>query len=289
MFNNIGYTFAMLVLVAVLNTGCSDDSTSPADNTPLEPFTGTISENVTWRGTVRITDTVIISEGGSLVFKPGTDLEFEQGGLIVLGILDVQGTAGKPVTFTSAADEPAPGDWDGIEIKDTADGEQSRLEYAVIKYAGPGVTLRGVSPTISNTTFSQNYALRGAGMFIENATPLITGSSFIDNEAEDDGGAIYNNGAGASPTISNSTFRNNEAVYGGAIYNFEQNKPVISGSTFTGNTGRELGGALFNNQSAPKVYDSVFTGNSAREGGVVNNWTNDGAWLSGVLSQTTLR
>jgi hypothetical protein len=59
------------------------------------------------------------------------------------GALRAVGRAASPITFTSAAPSPAPGDWMGLYFKDAID-PRTRVDQAVIEYAGGNSSSRGV-------------------------------------------------------------------------------------------------------------------------------------------------
>ena len=59
------------------------------------------------------------------------------------GALVVAGTAASPVVFTSAADAPAAGNWQGLYFNEVVD-PRSRVDYAVIEYAGGDSSSVGV-------------------------------------------------------------------------------------------------------------------------------------------------
>ena len=93
----------------------------------------------------------------------------------------------------------------------------------------------------------------------------IDSSSFINNSAYE-GGAIYNQG---NLLLFGSEFINNTATagYGGAIFNARD--LTIIGSEFTNNTADE-GGAIFN-AGVLNMVGSEFTNNTADEGGAILN------------------
>lgn len=76
-----------------------------------------------------------IEPGVTLRFHPGTQLRVEHrsGAFAATGRLVAEGTAAAPITFTSAADTPAPGDWVGLWFGGIVDPATSlahvRLEY----------------------------------------------------------------------------------------------------------------------------------------------------------------
>ena len=99
-------------------------------------------------------------------------------------------------------------------------------------------------------------------------TLTISNSSFSDNLAEYGGGAIYNDG---ELSISDSTFRRNSAdKYGGAIDNGD-GTVSISDSAFSDNSAG-WGGVILNRDGTVSVSDSTFSGNSAEyDGGAIDN------------------
>ncbi|MCU1513571.1 MAG: hypothetical protein JWO10_661 [Microbacteriaceae bacterium] len=95
---------------------------------------------------------------------------------------------------------------------------------------------------VRNSTFDNNRGYRGGA--IAAYTVDISGSTFEDNTAFGDlGGAIY---AGVSAVVNASTFHNNvAAVQGGAISVNSGGTATITNSTFVANEAEEGGGALF--------------------------------------------
>lgn len=86
----------------------------------------------------------------------------------------------------------------------------------------------------------------------------IINSTFINNKANY-GGAIYNKG---NISITNSNFTNNSANTGGAIHN--QGNITIKNSKFTNNSAN-TGGAIHNSiyNGLVKIYSSIFLNNKA--------------------------
>jgi len=130
-------------------------------------------------------------------------------------------------------------------------------------YAGFG----NPTTTVINSTFSGNSAQYGGGIANLSGSLAVSFSTFAGNytSMEGSGGGIYNN-AGATLTVSNSTFSSNRASFeGGGIYNNTGGTLTVSNSTFAGNYAYE-GGGIFN-QTALTVSNSTFSGNSASGGG----------------------
>jgi hypothetical protein len=80
------------------------------------------------------TAVLTIQAGTTIRFGAGSQLMVGFGGS--LGGLIAVGTAQHPITFTSAAANPQPGDWHQIDLEDGAVDGQCRLEHCVIEYGG---------------------------------------------------------------------------------------------------------------------------------------------------------
>lgn len=152
---------------------------------------------------------------------------------------------------------------------------------------------------LNGATFSENSAVNVGGavaVFDTGAETTIKNSSFVDNTSGGDGGAIYNNigavlnidgdvfegnianidnygyggaiGSKGQMNISGSTFANNKAFVGGALYSgyndagSGKGAAVISGTTFGGNESVAGGGAIANYANMEiNISQSVFDGN----------------------------
>jgi len=80
----------------------------------------------------------LVENGSTLTIEPGVKIRFQAGTFIEIGHrgsrIVAQGTAEKPIVFTSASSSPQRGDWVGLVLDDTI-GESS-LDHAIIEYAG---------------------------------------------------------------------------------------------------------------------------------------------------------
>ena len=97
-------------------------------------------------------------------------------------------------------------------------------------------TDKAITGTIYKSTFTNNKAQYGGAIDICAGTIKITNSKFINNSADEEGGAIDINALNGNPkvTISGSKFINNSAPLGGAILNIKD--LTVKGSTFINNT-----------------------------------------------------
>lgn len=124
---------------------------------------------------------------------------------------------------------------------------------------------------IYNSFYTDNGLGKGAGV-------TVTGT-FSGNEATSKGGAIYNDGnpdknstkpSGGIMTITDATFDNNKADFGGAIFN--TGTLTVNGGSFEGNTADKAAGAIYNNTDAELALTGVtFANNSSAIAGAINN------------------
>ena len=186
-----------VLIVAVVLLGASGITPAYADTSHC----GTISSDETWSssGNVhRITCDVIVASGVTLTIEEGAIVKFDSSrSLIVDGALNVTGTAGNPVYFTSYRDDTVGGDtngdgsstgsrsdWDRIEFTEFSD-DASQINHAVIRYAGTGyssyygaITLVKASPSIRYSVIVENEF---AGIRAYESTPTLICNNLYDN------------------------------------------------------------------------------------------------------------
>ncbi len=178
---NFKFTFGTFLIVgSLLISSCKKDD----ENVIPVPSTNTITENITVNTTWKASDTYIIDgtvavEGATLTIEPGAIIKFQQGAELDIGygtsgsVLIANGTVDNPITFTSAAANPAAGDWDYIYFGNGASG--SSMSYCNIYYGGGYNTYSGmiqmdgchISIDHCNIQHSPNYgvALTGDAYF----------------------------------------------------------------------------------------------------------------------------
>ena len=161
----------------------------------------------------------------------------------------------------------------------TVDGVTFASNSSVNNVAG-AINNRDGQVTIKKSTFTGNDSGTKAGGAIANTagsteegklgTITITGSTFEDNKAGN-GGAVWN-GSDGEVEIADSTFKDNMALaegglgQGGAITNADQ--MTITGGSFANNTAKYSGGAIYNGANAASgkasltIDGTTFTGNS---------------------------
>jgi hypothetical protein len=191
----------------ITNTLFSDDAGAPVDaavndlslftnlhfglgQAPIVARAGIISTSQTWQPievSEVLTGTVTLAAGTTLTIAPGTTLRLGPGALLqVDGTLRAIGTAGQPITITSAAVTPKRGDWQDLRIEGAA-ASKTDLKYVHVLYGGhdgyygnPGMLLirAGAAIKISASVFAHGAE---GGIYVDNGTQAaIDGSSFSD-------------------------------------------------------------------------------------------------------------
>lgn len=138
---------------------------------------GIISTDTTWtlaQSPIVVTDSVVVSANVTLTVEPGVTVRVQAGkGIIVDGTLIARGTDALPITFTSDAATPQPGDWGVLMFSDSSTDAAfdaagnyaggSVLEHVTIEYAGggtsrgPAVQTRSAAPFVNHSTIRNNY------------------------------------------------------------------------------------------------------------------------------------
>lgn len=148
-----------------------------------------------------VTDNVVVLQGVTLTMKPGVTLLFNKGlKLGIRGKLLAIGNKSDSIVFSSALQQPAAGDWSGIDIQNTLGGS-AFLSYIKVLYSelGAGLTCCGnVDYKITHSRFSFNSA----------ALTGYSGSLIAIDSCE----FSFNNVAstGADKIFSNSNFNHNQ-------------------------------------------------------------------------------
>jgi len=167
--------------VRYLGTGNSFTGNAPGKD-KIMVYDGVVVTSGTWRNQGVPYEIAVVNAGGGIWISPtagpaaivtieaGTTIRFSPGSQVNIGYggstggLIAVGTALSPITFTSAASNPQPGDWLQIAFEDGSVDAQCRLEHCVIEYCGGGeignISIVDALPTISNCSI-QNGASYG--------------------------------------------------------------------------------------------------------------------------------
>ena len=142
---------------------------------------------------------------------------------------------------------------------------------------GGAVFVRASYAKFENCSFDGNWAARGGAIYIQKSNsrgnitnPVINNCNFTANGVnESKGGAIYS--WGENTTVTNSNFKDNIALQGGAIL-YENGHNFLENNTFTGNNAtRYGGGAITSARFGDTINNCTFKDNNAKGyGGAVS-------------------
>jgi hypothetical protein len=134
----------------------------------------------------------------------------------------------------------------------------------------------GVAVTLTNCTFKGNSTTdsqgSGAGIRVVGGTIKVDGCAFVGNHGDGSygvGGGMSCSGS-ATVTVTNSTFANNTApsknlpYYGGGGISNDGASVTVTNCTFSENQAY-YGGGIFNHSGAVQVYDTILWGNGSSE------------------------
>ncbi len=243
---------------------------------------GNISEYVTWStDTVYVNCDVTIMDMGKVTVNPGVRVLFAGPYKIrVEGCLQATGTAADSIWFSPVDTEEG---WRGIEIETYSSSEETFFNYCVFEhgkagyrssqaYSGGALFIGSSMMEVSckSSTFRNNYAEDDGGAIYATGTMVkIDRCGFCNNNCLGDGGAVLL-GSNAYPiTILNSLFANNESAGkgGGAWLEISATGSVFYNNTFAKNNAAYGGGAYFY-ESSIDVYNSILYANAATQAGI---------------------
>ncbi len=119
-----------------------------------------------WRGRIEVAGLIRVPEGSRLIILPGTIVEFVkkdtngdgigENGLLIQGRLIAKGTPEDPIIFRSAEKVKEAGDWDSINIMNSA-GAQNLIEYCRIEDAYRALHFHFSHVGLYNSQLTNNY------------------------------------------------------------------------------------------------------------------------------------
>lgn len=184
-----------------------------------------------WEGRVVVGGLIRVPEGSRLVIMPGTIVEFTrkdtngdgigENGLLVQGRLLAKGTAAQPIVFRSAEPHRAAGDWDAINVMNSA-GAQNLFEYCRVEDAYRGFHFHFSNVAIHHSQLSNNYR----------------GVQFQESVVDLTGNTISNNRSGIQGRDSVVLFADNLLAGNYLGANFFRTQLAMHGNRITG-SGRE--------------------------------------------------
>lgn len=131
---------------------------------------------------------------------------------------------------------------------------------------GGAIQVKGNNVKVFNSIFNENNASStdGGALFIMGNEAIIINSTFYKNFAENVGAGVLINGTEVS--ILNSSFNDNIAGFGAAVYVVGSNANLFS-SNFTNHS--VINGSVYINGSNTYVYDSNFIDNHGENGAAI--------------------
>lgn len=143
----------------------------------------TLTEDVTWRGTVLVRGWLVIASQATVRIEPGTVVRFMKSPilhqspvLVVQGRIQCNGTKDRPVLFTSNYSEVARGDWDGILLLSSE--KRNQFEHIRIEGAKTGLEAHFSTLLAKGVTITRSFT----GMLLRDTTATL---SAVDiNECE---------------------------------------------------------------------------------------------------------
>jgi predicted outer membrane repeat protein len=242
---------------AVVGTGTAASCTEAAFNTALSTVqssgSGTITFNCGGATTIIFTASKIITNA-AVTINGGNSITLSGGNSIRPFYVDSNATLTlQNITLTNGLDNT---------------------------YGGGAILSLG-ELTLSNTTIRNSNVDSGhSGGAIMSLGPVTMSNSLIENNSGGSVGGLFLFGEAADATITNSTFRNNDTTnlaygLGGAITTWNGADLIVRGSMFTENEAR-YGGAIYNESANTTILieqNSVLHGNSAfwNGGGIYNS------------------
>jgi len=238
------------------------------------------AKNSVSRGPHSIIKDVIVPAGKISIIEPGTVFKFQNNSskIIVEGVLKAAGTEQSKIIFTSAKENPAPGDWRQIWFKESS--KDSELSSVIIEYGGAdpagtpcspdmaAVKIENTDISISNAVIKNNL---GRGALLIDSSSKIENSEISNNAACIAGNNEYERSGieadGGHPAIRGSVFINNNV----ALSLNESYGSIIENNIFEGNKT-----PVFLNSSS-----ALLSGNSAE------NNSKNGIWITGDISEAS--
>ncbi|MBS3788932.1 DUF1080 domain-containing protein, partial [Candidatus Bipolaricaulota bacterium] len=147
---------------------------------------GPLSSDETWSGEIHVITPVVVPKGVTLTIEPGTIVKFQhyrgykeigkRGGLAVNGgTVKAIGTPNEQIWFTSDANEPINGDWQGISLVNSRD---SIFDYVIVEYAQIGIEQFDSEVTVSNSIIRWNNS---EGLYAERSNPVFKNNTIYSN------------------------------------------------------------------------------------------------------------
>lgn len=158
--------------------------------------------DMVWQGRIEVAGTIRVPQGSRLIIMPGTIVEFfkkdtngdgiGENGLMIQGRLVAKGTKEEPIVFRSAEKDKSMGDWDSVNIMDSAGG-QNLIENCLIEHAYRGLHFHFSNVAVYDSHITENYR----------------GIQFQESQVDMKGNYLYGNKSGVQGRDSDLLFTGN--------------------------------------------------------------------------------
>jgi len=198
---------------------------------------GSLARSTTMKADVvgTVLEDLTVPSGKTLTMKEGSSLKFDEndnsgGGsdteneLLIIGSLDVDGTAAKPVRFTSSLASPSEGEWAGVVGKS---GGYVDIDHADIQYGKTGLRSEsGVnSLKLTNSLLANNQVTDVTAAGNSGAVITLTGNTLTVGSGS---GIVV---MASKATVSGNTITGNGSTIYGIDLEAESSDQLISGNT----------------------------------------------------------
>ncbi|MBN1813527.1 MAG: hypothetical protein JXA14_16940 [Anaerolineae bacterium] len=148
--------------------------------------------------------------------------------------------------------------------------------------AGGGVYVIDATAVISNNqVFSNSAPDQGGGVYLRNGVPALNGNTIVSNTAYSGGGvALYSSGA----TLNGNTVASNIASYGGGLY-LMVSDATLNRNTIVSNTAEWRGGGVYLAYGDATISGSTIISNASdRQGGGLDIYESDVTLTNNVVA-----
>ena len=297
---------------AVVGTGTAASCTEEALRAALAPG-GNVTFDCGGAATIAVTSEILITE--DVVLDGAGAITLDGAGTSRLLTTDARvALVVKGMTFSHAYGTPSWQDglgrgaailtgWLGTLYVADSTFTDNVADPGDVEGGGAIYQTNGGSIVVLRSTFERNSGIAGGAIDNMLGPMTIIGSTFIDNQSTEGGGAVYTDGAsaeiddgiGGTIYLCGDRFENNHTIGAGGgvyLYAYTLDNFVINQCSFVGNQalltsdGAALGGALSTGGAAPlQLANSLFAGNhSDMQGG--GYWT-DGEHAPAYIDNCT--
>ncbi len=182
-----------------------------------------LDQDTIWQGEILLQGDVEVGSGVTLLIMPGAVIKIAQKEgfgsfklnkdknnhfpgieIVVRGKIIAQGTEEQPIIFTSAAENPNPGDWGGVNILVS---KNNIIEYCEFSYAHTAVHGHSAHVVVSRCYFHHNGVAIGQKNVKDAGFDCVI-PMLYNRITENGGGILY--GGGSTPLIVHNEISNNK-------------------------------------------------------------------------------